>query len=426
MRNRKNNKINFTIKKSFINPVYFQYLTCSIRNQIFFGGSSSGKSKFLAQRCIFDVLCQQRNYLIVRNVSASLRTSTFNEISKVILEWKADKFFNINKTDMVITCKNNYQVLFKGLDDVGKIKSITPIKGVITDIWIEEATETRRDDVKQLSKRLRGLSHVKKRLTFSFNPIMKTHWIFKEYFQSFFDNDKLLETDRQLILKTTYKDNLYLEQDDIEELEDETDSYWYEVYTLGNWGVLGSIIFNNWTVEDISKEQIDEFDNYKNGLDFGFSVDPIAFIRTHYDKKRKIIYVTKELYQLELTNPQIAEQLSPVIDKELICCDSAEPKSIKELRINGINAIGARKGKDSVLFGIQWLKQRTIIVDRQCQEFINEIQLHQWQKNRAGETLSVPVDRDNHLLDALRYAYSLEMEYSVITSVRTIRKRKRR
>ncbi|MBA7557904.1 hypothetical protein ES705_50686 [subsurface metagenome] len=134
---------------------------------------------------------------------------------------------------MTITCVTGYQILFRGLDDAEKLKSIIPEKGVITDILIEEATETKRDDVKQLYKRLRGKSKVLKRLTMAFNPIIRTHWIFKEYFKNWVEGETEYHDDKLSILKTTYKDNRFLEQDDIDELENEQDPYYREVYTLG-------------------------------------------------------------------------------------------------------------------------------------------------------------------------------------------------
>ena len=400
---------NIKLKPSIFNKRYLPFLYDQTRTQIFFGGSSSGKSVFIAQRCVMDVLSQKRNYLIVRNVGDTNRVSTFNEISKLIYAWDIAKLFNINKSNLEITCKNDYQIIFKGLDDVAKIKSITPKKGVITDIWAEEATETYEDGVRQLRKRLRGTSKVKKRLTLSFNPILKTHWIFKTYFGSFFDSDVFKKTDNSFILKTTYKDNQFLEPDDIAELEDETDPYWHDVYTLGNWGVLGSIIFTNWTVEDLTEKR-KTFDRFKNGLDFGFTNDPTALTRSHYDRKRKTIYITDELYETGLTNPEIADKIKPLVGKEYVVCDSAEPKSIEELTRCKVSALAAEKGKDSVLFGIQWLQQQKIVVDKSCQNHINELQLYQWKKNKEGEVLNEPIDKNNHLIDALRYGYENERD----------------
>lgn len=404
-------EVNLAISRKVFNKAYLPYLDDDTRTQIFFGGASSGKSVFaVGQRPVYNVLRGGRNYLIVRNVARTSRQSTFNEVRKIISNWKVGEYFKINKSEMVITCVNGYQMLFAGLDDVEKLKSIVPENGAITDVLVEEATETAEDDIRQLEKRLRGKSKVKKRLTLIFNPILRTHWIFKRYFSGkFYDNDVQYKDDSLSILKTTYKDNRFLERDDVDALENETNEYFYDVYTLGKWGVLGDIIFTNWRREDLTN-MVGGFDNIRNGLDFGFAADPAAYNRIHYDRKRKTIYIFKELHEYGLTNPQLAVLLKPIIEGERLVCDSAEPKSIQELKDEDINAAGAIKGKDSVNFGIQWLQGYTIIIDKSCQETINEFQMYQWKKNKTGETLRIPTDKHNHHIDDIRYALEDDME----------------
>jgi len=394
-----------------VNKTYKPYLNNNSKVQIFFGGSSSGKSVFLSQRTVLDIL-KGRNYLIVRKVARTIRQSIYNEIIKCINEYNLSLVFAINKTDMTITASNGYQILFCGLDDAQKLKSITPAKGVITDILVEEATEIEYSDYKEISKRLRGKSDFKgiKRITFAFNPILQTHWLYTEFFGKWNDSMTRYEDENVSILKTTYKDNAFLEQDDIERLENETDEYYYNVYTLGNWGVLGSVIFKNWKVEDCSEIR-KIADNHKNGLDFGFASDPAALVRTHYDRKHKTIYILDELYQRGMTNDILAEEVKTMIGYEYVICDSSEPKSIKELKNHNINAIGAKKGKDSVVHGIQWLQQHKIIIDPLCQNFKNEIQQYQW-KEVQGQAVPIPIDKNNHLIDALRYAYEDEYKES--------------
>ena len=400
-------KIKLNISSKIFNDIYKQFINDETRTQLFFGGSSSGKSYFLAQRTVLDVV-KGHNYLICRNTGNTIKKSVFNEITKAISFLKLTKYFKVNKSDMVITCTtNNKQILFSGLDDPEKIKSVTPIDGVITDIWVEESTETEYMAIKQLQKRLRGYSKFKKRLILSFNPILKTHWIYQEYFGGWDDSKQLFRGDDLSILKTTYKDNKSLTTDDISALENETDKYYYEVYTLGNWGILGAVIFKNWETRDLTDE-IKQFDNFKNGLDFGFSSDPAAIIRTHYDKKRKIIYIFDELYECELTNDVLAEEAKKMIGYEYIVCDSSEPKSIKELQQYSVNALKAKKGKDSVNHGIQWLQQQRIIIHTKCKNTINEFSQYKWKEDKDGNVLRVPVDKFNHLIDALRYAYESE------------------
>ena len=300
------------------------------------------------------------------------------------------------------------------LDDVEKLKSITPQNGSITDLWIEEATETSKDSIKQLIKRQRGGDDkTKKRITMSFNPVLKSHWIYQEYFSGigWADEQHEYKSPDLTILKTTYKDNRYLTADDVKDLESETDAYYHNVYTLGNWGILGDVIFTNWRVEDLSAMS-DQFTNRRNGLDFGFSSDPAAALSTHYDSTRKTIYIFKELYERGFTNDILAERMVEMIGDARIVCDSSEPKSIQELNNHSVYAAGAVKGKDSVNFGIDWLKQQTIIVDKSCINMQNELSQYHWKKDAGGNSLKIPVDKNNHLIDALRYAYEDEMQFT--------------
>jgi phage terminase large subunit len=390
-----------------INAAYLRHLTNLARIQIYYGGSSSGKSVFLAQRDVLDVLHGGRNFLICRQVGRTLRGSVVQEINKVISTWGLRDLFDINKTDGTVTCHNGYQIVFAGLDDVEKLKSLTPAKGVFTDVRIEEATEVDKDSVKQLIKRQRGGEEsTPKRLVMSFNPILQSHWICQEYFKSigWTDTQKEYHGDGLSILKTTYKDNRYLTSDDARDLENETDKYYYNVYTLGNWGILGHVIFTNWRVEDLSAMR-DQFTNWRHGLDFGFSSDPAALLDSHFDRMRKTIYIYDEVYETGLTNDILATRVKDKIGNDRVICDSAEPKSIAELRRYGVNAHPAIKGKDSVLFGIQWLQQQEIIIDKQCINAQNEFSTYHWKEDAGGNAIPIPVDKYNHLIDAARYAY---------------------
>ena len=139
-----------------INKAYLPYLNDDTRFQIYFGGSSSGKSIFLTQRVLIDLLKGGRNYLIARKVGRYIKKSVFTELKKLIYDNALDDYFSINQSEYVITCKNGYQAIFVGLDDVEKVKSITAEKSVITVVWVEEATEVDKNDIKQLNKRMRG------------------------------------------------------------------------------------------------------------------------------------------------------------------------------------------------------------------------------------------------------------------------------
>ena len=409
------------INKEVINNIYLPYLDNHKRIQIYYGGSSSGKSVFLSQRDIINVLKGGRNILVCRQVGRTLRGSVIQEITKIINMWNLSGLFSINKTDGTITCKNGYQIIFAGLDDVEKLKSLTPAKGVFTDIRIEEATEVEINSFRQLRKRQRGGSEgFDKTITLSFNPILKTHWIYQEFFNTigWADGQTEFENDELSILKTTYKDNKFLTKQDIYDLEKEKDSYFYNVYTLGNWGILGNTIFKQkqkeelrpgWYVDDLSGMK-DQFTNHRVGLDFGFASDPAACVVSHYDRMHSTLYVYNELYEIGLTNDVLGNLLSVMVGSMPITADSAEPKSIAELQNAGLNVYSAAKGKDSVTHGIQWLQQQTIVVDKSCINMQNELSTYKWKEDAGGHELPIPVDKNNHLIDALRYAYEGDMD----------------
>ncbi len=405
-------KINIKVDINIIAPVYRPYLDCDVFTQIYFGGSSSGKSYFLAQRCVMDILKGGRNYLIVRKAQTAVKKSVFNEITKAINTFKVSKLFDINKSDMTITCHNGYQIIFSGLDDVEKIKGVTPQKGIITDVWVEEATDCDYEDIKQLKKRLRGRSKAAKRLTMSFNPIYQQHWIFLEFFAplGWTEADKEYHDEHLSILKTTYLDNPYLTKETVYDLEHESDPYWYNVYSLGNFGVLGHVVYNNWTKADLSNRG---FESYSNGLDFGFGVNkehPAALVQCHYEPSENTIYVTKAEYRFNMTNDLLAVECDNFFGGgSVIIADCARPDNIADLRRRGLNIIPCKKGPDSVLNGIQWIQKCRLVVDERCTDLIAELSTYHWKEDKNGVSLPEPVKRQDDLLDALRYSLMFEM-----------------
>lgn len=402
-----------------INPAYLPFMDKPQFNQIFFGGSSSGKSYFLAQKIVLDNL-NGVNWLCCRNVASTIAKSTFNEVKKAISNMGLWEYYHVNNSNMIITnLINNKQILFIGLDDEEKVKSITPINGVLERIFIEEATEIKRSAYKQLTKRLRGKSEHSKHVIMAFNPILKSHWIYQEFFGQWEDNKNTYEDENLLILKTTYKDNLYLTPDDVRLLEDESDPYYYRVYSLGEWGILGHVIFQNWRVENLS-DRIPQFDRIYNGLDFGYAQDPNALIKVHLDKKRKKIYVFDEWYQAGMSDSELLRVCQKFVGNQYLTCDSAEPKSIDYLANCGIRAVAAVKGADSIMRGIRWLQDFEIIIDIKCQNFKNEIEQYHYAEDKKGNVMAKPADLNNHLIDALRYALCDEILAAEVQAGRRI------
>ena len=230
-------EVNIKISKKVFNDVYLPYLDNTDRYLVFYGGGSSGKSYFIAERYIYKLIHPERcNLLVVRQTGDTNRKSTFPLLKHCISNWNLSEHFKVNESDMRIRCKlTGNEVAFAGLDDVEKIKSITFENGELTDIWVEEATETQEQDINQLKVRLRG-GKTKKQMVLSFNPINIQHWI-KGHF---------IDSGLATVCFSTYKDNKFLTDDDRKALEDLklTDEYTYEVYCLGKWGIIGKTVFD--------------------------------------------------------------------------------------------------------------------------------------------------------------------------------------
>ena len=237
MKDKRLLKIN--IPRKAFNNSYLSLLNDTSRYLILHGGAGSGKSMFIAQRYIFKILKNSLcNILTVRAVGNTNRDSTFAVFKQVIIRWELSKFFKIYESDLRIKCLlNGNMILFKGLDDSEKLKSITFENGELTDIWMEEASEIHEDDFNQLDVRLRGKGS-SKQIVISFNPVDINHWLKKRFVDNKSENIK--------VHHSTYKDNEFLDDEYKNLLESykTTDRYYYDVYCMGNWGVLGKTIFN--------------------------------------------------------------------------------------------------------------------------------------------------------------------------------------
>lgn len=174
-----------------------------------------------------------------------------------------------------------------------------------------------------------------------------------------------------------------------------------------NWGIIGNVIYKNWKTADLS-DKIKSFDNVYNGLDFGFS-NPNAFVRCHVSEKEKTIYVFRELCKRGQTYESLIADLKNEIGYDMVTCDNEDSRGVYMLRSGGINAVESKKGGGSVLSGITWINGYKLVVDIRCQEFINEISQYHWMVDKDGNVLEKPVKKNDHLLDALRYALEVLM-----------------
>ena len=367
------------------------------RYEVYYGGAGSGKSYFVTQKILVKCLTDKRKILVVRKVGATLRDSVWQLFLDIIGDWELYNLVKINKSEFSITfLHNDSKILCKGLDDPEKIKSIAGI----TDIWIEEATELKEEDFMQLDLRMRSTAD-SQQIYLSFNPVSKVNWVYRKWFA-----DKTIKHKNTLILKSTYKDNNRLPKEYIEQLENKINNnpYWYKVYALGEFATLDKLVFNNFEIKDFDKKIKGK---HIVGMDFGFTNDPSTIIDSVVDDKNKIIYVCNEYFAEGKTNDELAKQVKDMgLSKSIIYADSAEQKSIEEIKRYGIyNIHPAKKGPDSVIHGIQSLQQYKIIIHPSCEQIAIEFNNYTWQKDKkTDEYINKPIDDYNHGIDALRYS----------------------
>lgn len=373
-----------------------QLFNYDTRFNVYYGGAGSGKSYFVCQKLLIKALQDKRKVLVIRKVGSSIKDSIWSLFVELLYRMPA-VIASINKTDKEIVLVNGSTFIFKGLDDSEKIKSINGI----TDIVIEEATELTLDDFTQLNLRLRANTN-HNQIHLMFNPVSKVNWCYKYFFEFGTPADTV-------IIHTTYHDNPYLPKeyvDSLHELELRNPAY-YKIYVLGEFATLDKLVFNNVKIRLINTDVLikNEY-QFWVGMDFGYVNDPTAITYGFYNPDKKQLFITGEYNGKGLTNDKIAEILTNLgLAKEVIVADSAEPKSIDELRKLGIRRIRPSvKGRDSVINGIDKLQRCEIIVDERCVNTIEEFQNYTWKKDKStGEYTNQPVDLYNHHIDSIRY-----------------------
>lgn len=401
--------MNFSISKKCFNDVYLPELTSyDKRYNVFYGGAGSGKSHFVVAKAILKGLKYPgRKFLIIRKVGNSLRDSIYALFKSVLGDWNLYDKCKIRDTLLTIELPNGSQFIFKGLDDSEKVKSIANVD----DIICEECTELEPSDFDQLDLRLRSKNpHLQ--IHCMFNPVSKSNWVYKRWFENGYNKENTV------VLHTTYKDNKFLPQSYVDALNEmaKNNPVYHKIYALGEFATLDKLVYTNWKEDFFDyREVIKLYDDAKAifGLDFGYVNDPTAFVAAIISESQKTLWIFDEFFQKGLLNNEIAESIiEKGYGKEVITCDSAEAKSIAELKKHGLNRTrSAIKGKDSIMQGIQLLQQYRIIVHGDCTQIKEEFKNYTWVKDKkTGEYINRPVDKNNHGLDALRYAVQTDLK----------------
>lgn len=382
--------------KETINDKYYPLLSNHDRYLLLYGGAGSGKSHFACQKKLIRILMAikrgyKEKFLVLRKTQPAVRKSVFALLKSYIDQWGLSDICQVNKTDMTFTFEGGSEILCTGIDDPEKLKSI---EGV-TSIWLEEPTELTVNDFLQVDLRLRGDTPSYKQIVFTFNPISWTSWIHAHFFETTQESSH--------ICHSTYKDNRFLDAEYVkvlESLKDQDDTY-YQVYALGEWGILQDLIFTNWKSEYIPTDD-QYYDSILNGLDFGFN-HPSALLRVGL--KDNELYIFDELYEKGLTNNELIPLVkAKVPSNQVITADSAEPARIEEFKQAGVKIKASIKGAGSVKDGIDWVKRHKMHVHPGCVNTIKELSGYKYKKDKNGNTIDEPVPFNDDAMAALRYS----------------------
>ena len=409
---RKELKISDLLTPKF-HSLYSAWKTNKYTRLICKGGRGSAKSTNIALILVIDLMQYPVNTICFRKVGENLRKSVYEQIKWAIKFLGVEEYFEYKLSPLEIIYKERgNKFIFMGVDDPQKSKSIKEAQFPIARYWFEELAEFKNEDEVEtvLNSIFRG--KLEKGLLykgfFSYNPPkMKHNWVNKKYNYSFIENNVYVH-------HSTYLENPHISEEFIKEAEavkakDETK---YRLVYMGEPIGNGLVPFPNLEIREIETTEIAGLEKFRNGVDWGYGVDPLAFVRWGYDKKKGIIYALDEYYGVGLKNRNLANYILSKGYDELVMCDSAEPKSIDELKEYDISAWGAKKGAGSVEYGEKWLSDlEAIVIDpKRTPNISREFEMIDYDTDREGNPLPRLCDSNNHTIDATRYAFSNDMK----------------
>lgn len=345
------------------------------------------------------------NCVILRKISNTLKDSVYNQIIWALDKLGVSEYWQVNKSPLELTyLPFGNKILFRGCDDPLKLKSTKFQQGYCKYIWYEEVAEFfGMEEIRNINQTLMrgGEEYV---VFYSYNPPKSiNNWV---------NAEALIERPDKLLHKSTYLDvprnwlgePFFIEAEHLKEVNELA----YRNEYLGEATGTGGAVFDNLTIRHITDDEIKHFDKLYDGLDFGYAVDPSCYVQTYFDKTRKKLYIFSEVYQVGLSNEKLWEKIvESKISKCTITADSAEPKSIDRLNSLGkIYVKGAKKGPDSVEYGIRWMQdlEEIIIDNTRCPNTAREFSMYEYERDKYGEFKSKYPDMNNHSIDATRYA----------------------
>lgn len=378
------------------------------------GGRGSSKSSHIGIEIVLRRVKTKSHALVVRKYGVYLEKSVYEQCKWAINHLGMASMWQARKSPLSLTyTPTGASIIFMGADDPHRIKSIKMSDMPITDLFVEEAADFKtEDEVTTITNSIvratlpEGLDY---KIFIAYNPPKRrTHWLNKKY-------ESAIVAEHTYIHHSTYLDNPTLSAQLLMEIDHakENQPHRYEWEFMGKPTGSGVTPFSNLQFKKITDEEVKQFDNIRQGHDFGYAVDPASVVRLHYDKTRRGIYIFNEIYGVKLSNRVVADKLKAKGMNDIkVLCDSAEPKSIDELKSYGIQAVGVTKGKGSVEHGEKWLDDLEFIIidpDR-CPNTTREFESIDYQTDKDGNPLARLADKDNHSIDSVRYSLNDDMK----------------
>lgn len=401
-----------------INENFYEFWRIINSNKYLFhvlkGGRASAKSTHIAIWLVLALMKYPVTCLCIRKVGNTLAESVFEQLKEAIEILNVGHVWKVQKSPLqLVYIPRGNKFIFRGADDPAKIKSIKMSKFPIAFVWFEELAEFKTEDEVStiVNSVLRaelppGLSY---KVIYSYNPPKrKQSWVNKKFETQFLPSNTYVH-------HSTYLDNPHISKAFIEEAEEvkKKNEFKYRWEYLGEPIGSGVVPFSNLVFRAITDEEIKSFDNIRQGNDFGYATDPMAFVRLHYDKRKRIIYFINEIYGVKMSIRELADKIkSKGFNDTHVTCDSAEPRSIAELREHGIKALKAKKGPGSIEFGENWLDDlEAIVIDsKRTPNIAKEYENIDYQTDKDGNIRPKLEDKDNHSIDATRYALEMDMK----------------
>ena len=381
------------------------------------GGRGSCKSSFVSLEIVSGIMEDQSagsNAIVFRKYSNTLRESTFSQIAWAIEQLGVAHLSRGNVSPMqYIYIPTGQQIVFRGLDDAAKIKSIKPRKGIFKYVWFEETAEMNGENQIRsvLQSVIRGGNDF--RIFNSFNPPLSVNSWVNKYVAIPDSRAVVFRTNYTMIPPSWLGENFLLEAERLKQINEKAYRHEYMGEAVGT----GGAVFPNVTTRTITDAEISQMQYIYCGIDWGFSVDPFAFIRCSYDSRTQTVYLIDEIVKRGCSNTDIAEMIKKkgydkagcyagmYEERQLIIADSAEPKSIADLRKQHLKVLECKKYPGSVNYGIRWLQSKTIVIDiARTPTAYKEFTEYEYEQTRDGEFLASVPDKNNHCIDSLRYA----------------------